>query len=55
MVKKEVVKLHNIVRDLVEVRKKLITLVVNLNDLIDNDIVNLQLEVQQELNKRERD
>ena len=27
----------------------------NLNDLIDNDIVNLQLEVQQELNKRERD
>ncbi len=47
----EVVKLVRILRGLHELKKKIETLVLNLNDIVNNDISNMQSEVQQELNK----
>ncbi len=49
--KEEVVKLVRILRGLHELKEKIETLVLNLNDIVNNDISNMQSEVQQELNK----
>ena len=49
--REEVVKLVRILRGLHELKEKIETLVLNLNDIVNNDISNMQSEVQQELNK----
>ena len=47
----EVVKLLRTLQGIEMVKEKIRTLVLNLNDLIDNDLSNLQTEVQVEINK----
>ena len=47
----EVVKLLRTLQGIERVKEKIRTLVLNLNDLIDNDLSNLQTEVQVEINK----
>ena len=47
----EVVKLLRTLQGIERVKEKIRTLVLNLNDLIDNDLSNLQAEVQVEINK----
>ena len=47
----EVVKLLRTLQGLEMVKEKIKTLVLNLNDLVDNDLSNLQTEVQVEINK----
>ena len=47
----EVVKLLRTLQGIEMVKEKIKTLVLNLNDLIDNDLSNLQTEVQVEINK----
>ena len=44
-------KLVRILQSLHETKEKIETLVLNLNDIVNNDISNLQSEVQIELNK----
>ena len=47
----EVVKLLRTLQGIEIVKEKIKTLVLNLNDLVDNDLSNLQTEVQVEINK----
>ena len=47
----EVVKLLRTLQGIEMVKEKIRTLVLNLNDLVDNDLSNLQTEVQVEINK----
>ena len=47
----EVVKLLRTLQGIDRVKDNIRTLVVNLNDIIDNDLSNLQTEVQVEINK----
>ena len=47
----EVVKLLRTLQGIEMVKEKIRTLVLNLNDLVDNDLSNLQTEVQIEINK----
>ena len=47
----EVVKLLRTLQGIERVKEKIKTLVLNLNDLVDNDLSNLQTEVQVEINK----
>ena len=47
----DVVKLLRTMQGIEMVKEKIRTLVLNLNDLIDNDLSNLQTEVQVEINK----
>ena len=47
----EVVKLLRTLQGVEMVKEKIKTLVLNLNDLVDNDLSNLQTEVQVEINK----
>ena len=47
----EVVKLLRTLQGIEMVKEKIKTLVLNLNDLVDNDLSNLQTEVQVEINK----
>ena len=47
----EVVKLLRTLQGIERVKEKIRTLVLNLNDLVDNDLSNLQTEVQVEINK----
>ena len=47
----EVVKLLRTLQGIERVKEKIRTLVLNLNDIIDNDLSNLQAEVQVEINK----
>ena len=47
----EVVKLLRTLQGIEMVKEKIKTLVLNLNDLVDNDLSNLQTEVQIEINK----